>query len=363
MANLGSVSVNALWDGRAFNKGIEKSKKVLKGMKAGVQSLTKTLKRHKESIRNVVGGVGAGLGGLVALADGYSKSVLAQNRFSAALGLTSGKLQGYQIAASKLNIEQDTMNDALLELSRRSAEATTGSGSMFDALQMLNIEVETFSKMKLDKQFDLITRALSNVDNTARRNFLTDEIFGGASDTISGLLPQINELAKGFDSIRATAANDKALEFANKFDSISKRFATLGRNLLIDVAPAALEALQGAEVILKATGLISSKTAKEKAREASGKGNSNTLAGQLAGFRENTVEGLGNLFSGVFEDRDLKARNARLQANISGQSKFSQGVDRFFGIDRERLRVQKQQLEEAKKGNKRRPVVLAPAGA
>ena len=323
---VGQVRVLGLYDGKKYDKGVDKSRKKTKDFEAATMSASKMMKKYGASVAAIATGAGVAGGGLVALGNQYANATLQQNRFANALGVATPVLISYQRAASKLNIEQDVMNDALLELSRRSAEATTGTGSMADALKILGLDADRFVKLSLDKQFDLITRSLSKLDSEAQRNFLTDEIFGGASDTISGLLPQLNALAQGMDKVALAAENQRALEFAERFDSISKRFSEVGRNLVIDATPVALEAIGGAEAILEATGVLKSTRAKDAARAAAGQ---STTGGGIGGIvsraRQAAITGIAsfNQLVPIYAEAgnaETVRRNRRIQQGVRTQS-------------------------------------------
>jgi len=322
MTILGSLKVLGLWDGRDLDRGMKKS---LKGVKTLGQSLKELGQRAKKAavfMRNIAGGVGAGLGGLAAIAERTAQATLQQNRFADALGISTAHLIGYQRAAARLNVTQDVMNDALLELSRRSSEATEGTGSMFDALNILGIEVEAFSKLSLDKQFTKITQSISGLKSAAQRNFLTDEIFGGASDTISGLLPQLDELARGIDMVGVASQNEKALEFAKRWDSISKNLATIGREFTIGISGPALEAVQGLSVILEGLGII--RDPGKKGSEA--RADPDTALGSIGIARRNAINFLAEVFAGMDLEfrRGAVANQQRAAAITPRQRSFEQ---------------------------------------
>ena len=256
MTILGSVTVV----GKADMRDIEK------GFKAAAER-TKRFGKSLQKVAGVATAATAGLGTLFAGFQQFAQSERAQQRFAERLGLTTSMLRGYQKAARRLNIEQDVMNDALLELSKRSSEALTGTGSMYDALQILNIEVKEFSKLGLAEQFTAVADATRDLDES-QRNFLEDEIFGGAADEISGLVGEIDRLGTAFGNVNETAADQSTRDFIREWTDLAELLRDTGRGLVISVGPTAIEAIKGVRTILDAVGWTQEDTALTRARAA-----------------------------------------------------------------------------------------------
>ena len=239
MALLGELAVNLVARTKSFIKGMKQAEKTTK--KFGQE--VKLADRAMTALSTAFAGYGAVLS--VNFIKNTVASTAANVRFAESLGLTIAQLQGYQQAANRLNVSTEIMNDALRELSRRSAEATTGTGSMADALEMLQIDANQFVKLDLDTQFERITKALAGLDNIQMRNFLTDEIFGGASDEITGLTDDINQLQGELEQLGMTAVEGEGFK---RFDESIKRLESIinrvGKQFLIDITPSAVKALE-----------------------------------------------------------------------------------------------------------------------
>ena len=262
MALIGSLAVNILAKTNKFDKPVKKSRKELGGFSKAVKGATNELKMMAGGFASV-----AGLAGIAAFAKSTTEATAQNIRFARGLGLTAAELENYQKAAARVGIEQDTMNDALLELKRRSAEATTGTGSLYDALQILNLDAEKFVKMRLPDQFSLITKRLDGLSNTAQRAFLTDEIFGGASDTMTGLTGSIREAANELNKLGKGLSADgenKILGLDADIKELTASLSAISKQFLIDVTPAAIDAVKGLTVIMENAGIIKKTNAKQE---------------------------------------------------------------------------------------------------
>jgi len=342
MTILGNLRVLGTFDSRGIDKGTGKARKSFKGLRDDSKKLEERFKALKTSIRNISGGVAGGLTGLTYMADRFANAEQESQRLARGLGISRGSLLRYQHAADRLSVSQDAINDALLELNRRSAEAVTGTGSMAESLKVLNIDANRFVQLSLEQKFDLIAKTLSQVQNVSQRGFLTDEIFGGSSDELTGFIAQLNDTAKGLNAVSIAAEAKGLTDFATTWKEITTELKQAGRGLLVDVSPIALESIRGLQVIIDNLPGNTSKTAKERAREAAGQ------AGTIGGFslgnaRQSAVDFLGEVGAGFFNtqrDSDVAFQNARLARQL----------------DRQRLARYRQPQVNS------RPVQLQPAG-
>lgn len=246
MALLSELFVNALWRGKQFDAGAKKSSKQVKAF----EKVTNSAKSALSLFRTTLGAVGVGL-----TVDFFRSTVQAEAanaRFADTLGLSLQKLQAYQAGAKRFGVSQETMNDAFLELSRRSREAAEGTGSLKDTLEVLNIPVEKFLAMPLAERFELLTKRFSKMDESSR-NFFADESFGGAADAISGILPNISKVADEFERAGLGTSPEAAARFKKLDEQIAKlssKLTLVGKQFIVDISPPALQALGIIERIL-----------------------------------------------------------------------------------------------------------------
>lgn len=313
MALIGSLAVNILAKTNKFDKPLKKSGKEVFRFKNIVKGAGDQLKMMSASMLAVVG---AGPVGLAAFAKQTTEAAAQNIRFARGLGLTAAELGNYHRAAARVGVETDVMNDALLELKRRSAEATTGTGSLYDSLQVLNIDAEKFVKMRLPDQFTLITKRLDALSNSAQKAFLTDEIFGGASDTMTGLTASIRDAADEMNRLGQGLSADgesKILGLDADIKELTASLSAISKQFLIDITPAAIDAVKGLTVIMENAGLIKKKNAKQDAADEA--------ARLRRAHGEETVE-----------DRHRRINQAKVTDIVAGYINFftAKGADRSF---------------------------------
>lgn len=255
MAILGTVTVRGLFDSKGVEKGTKAASRSMKGFGDAVRRQINTLRQYRQAIGTVVGGAGIGLGGiglggLVAFTNRLAQNALQQQVFAQRLGLSSRELHGFHRAAAQLNIEQDVMNDALLELDKRTSEATTGTGSMFDALQMMNLEVEKFAKLSLSDRFSVVNRELQGM-NASMRNFLTDEIYGGAADEISGMTDKLDLFRQVHERTFNAKNHDQLVNTAKAYNKIGQELKEIAKDIGAKAAGPGLEAARGARAVVE----------------------------------------------------------------------------------------------------------------
>lgn len=243
MALLSELFVNALWRGKQFEAGAKKSSKQVKAF----EKVTNSAKSALSLFRTTLGAVGVGL-----TVDFFRSTVQAEAanaRFADTLGLSLSRLQAYQAGAKRFGVSQETINDAFLELSRRSREAAEGTGSLKDTLEVINIPVEKFLAMPLAERFELLTKRFSQMDESSR-NFFADESFGGAADAISGILPNISKVADEFERAGLGTSPEAAARFKKleeQFAKLSTQLTLVGKQFIIDISPAVTDALDKLE--------------------------------------------------------------------------------------------------------------------
>ena len=173
---------------------------------------------------------------------------------------------------------------------------------------------------------------------------------------------------KEFESL-GLAVNSEDAKRIEKFNDdlsrLSQRFTAVGRNLLIDATPTALKALQGAEIILEATGLVERRlTAREQAAKAAGRSEAGT---DRAFIEQNALRPfigiLGNLLGGnrgdiVDNSGEVLGRSFLFNSRRDLQNNASNAA-----IQARQLRALEKANEQRAKRARQRPVQLAPAGA
>lgn len=128
----------------------------------------------------------------------------------------TGKLaQGYGVTAqtvAELNhafglagLTQDDVSKSFKKLSQNTFEATEGNKKMRDAFGLLNIDVDKFSKIPVDKRLEVLADSLAGIDDPAKRAALRITLLGRSGSEMGPLLD------KGSKALRAARDEAKKL--------------------------------------------------------------------------------------------------------------------------------------------------------
>ena len=80
---------------------------------------------------------------------------------------------------------------------RLAEAAALTSGPAVDALNLLGLSLEDLEGLDAPGQFDLLRNSISEVEDPAQRLFLAEELLGGSSERLQGLLSlSSDELAR-----------------------------------------------------------------------------------------------------------------------------------------------------------------------
>lgn len=272
MTILGSVTVVGKADMRNMLKGFSKTTKSTKLMNKGFGVLQASL---------AAVGVAAGTAAIA------FREVLAEaqrsrdaQRFAERLGVATDTLQRYHRAAKLFGIDQETLNDGLLEFSKRSAEAAaTGTGSLNDALQILNLNVKSFAALNPVEQMKRYSEATKGL-SINMQNFLDDEAMGGAADTISGFTQEIIKAAENMEVFSTEANNKQNMLFMKQWTELSIALGKVKRDFIVDITPAAstaLSILHGFLPYLSAVSQVNSDLIRKLSTPATHSATSNSL--------------------------------------------------------------------------------------
>jgi len=254
MTILGQVSVQALWDGRKFDKGMEKSQKRSKRTQA-------TFKKLKAGFAAL--GAAAVAGGAAFLS--FVGKVTEANReltvVSRSIDVTAGNWLRWSEAAKQTGVSTDALADAFRELQRRTAEAALDkSGSAYDAFKKIRLNAKQLLDLNIEQRFEKVVKAIERVDDAAKRNFLFDEIFGGAMDELGGSVSDLIALSKELDKSKFNQQAATMGEVAGEWKKITADLRKHGQGLLITVGPDVVWVLKELRVRMEALGIAHRRT-------------------------------------------------------------------------------------------------------
>jgi hypothetical protein len=147
------------------------------------------------------------------------------------LGISAQSFQELSFAAKQFNVQQEALRDGLKELTMRADEfATTGAGPAAEAFERLGLTQEQINAQKGDTEelFNTMLRKMQQVDDTAARQRIADELFGG-----QGGEQLVEFMAQGEQSIEQLRerAQELGVVLDDKALKASQRFARAQKNL------------------------------------------------------------------------------------------------------------------------------------
>lgn len=187
---------------------------------------------------------------------------------AAQLGVTTKALQEYRYAASQAGIEQDEMDKALAQLTKRLGEAAEGAKAPKAALEKLGVSLRDANGHVIDAgdAIPLIAEGLQKIESPAERAAILVDLFGKAGQK---LIPLMEGGAAGVNGLRDAAHKlgivlsdeqiQKADETADKLSAMkqvleAKIASTVADNadLILDLANALMKLVDAAGKAAKA---------------------------------------------------------------------------------------------------------------
>ena len=175
-----------------------------------------------------VGLATAGIGAMAAAIGGSVAKITSLERelrpMIARSGLSAESLQVLTKAAERLGSEDglEGVTDSSQELQLRMSEAAAGSDSMAERFALLGLSAQDLISKSPEEAFLQTLTAIQGLNNEADRKFAADELLGGSSEKLAGI---INASSADFKALTAdiTANADivggKALANAKTFDA------------------------------------------------------------------------------------------------------------------------------------------------
>lgn len=245
MATIGSLAVNIVARTDKFVKGITKSR-------SSLSSFSKTTQKATGMVKGFVGAFAAGVGivgitrALTDAADRMDKLAKTSDK----LGIASERLAGLQHAAAQTGVSTETLNMALQRMVRRVAEAANGTGEAVKALQELNLDAKELNSLAPDKIFSRVADEMAKVENQGDKVRLAMKLFD--SEGVS-LVNTLNLSADGLEKMQKEAEKlgiafsrdelARVEQFNDAMDRLGKAFKGAAGKIVIDIAPAAVSAI------------------------------------------------------------------------------------------------------------------------
>ena len=249
MATRDLVSLLFTADDRQVQQALTRTDKGLDGLGGQAEKsggrVQKSFSGAGDSVKGLAGripGVGGALSGLVTPAGAATAAIgLVVGGIAAAVGkvsslekelrpmiqrsnLSAESLQVLSKAANRLGSEDglDGVTDSAQELQLRLAEASQdASGPAVAAFEKLGLSSADLIAASPEDSFLQVITALQGVSNASDKKFLADELLGGSSEKLSGIINTSSEEFQGLtDSIRENGdiVSNEGIASANEFN-------------------------------------------------------------------------------------------------------------------------------------------------
>ncbi|BCE02910.1 hypothetical protein [Marinicellulosiphila megalodicopiae] len=189
--------------------GKDDTKKSFNSFRGNIKKSSADMGKMVASIGALVGAAGFGL-----LIKSQYETLDVTAKLSDAIGIQSEKLAGLRHAANQAaGVSDDTLDDALKEMTIRLGEAESGTGGAITALEVLGLKFEDLKNLSPDEQFYKISDAIKSVEDPTLKAHAANQLFSGSGVKL------INVFNQGSDGLRKYQEEAEGLGIAlNRLD-------------------------------------------------------------------------------------------------------------------------------------------------
>ena len=191
------------------------------------------------------GGIIYSLGKAAEHIDGVAKS-------AAKLNIGTDRLVGLNHAAEQTGVSTESLDKGLEKLLRNTSDAAKGTGLAVEAFDRMGLSAERLNKLGVDEQMELIADGMENVKDQGDKVRLSMALFGREGGNLlntlklgSKGLQQYHDDAKRLGLVFSSEEAAKVEKFNDEMDRLKKATGSLGQKIIIDIAPAAAETING----------------------------------------------------------------------------------------------------------------------
>ena len=226
-----------------FKKSADGSKSAVGGLSTSFGGLTRLL----PSVTSLIAGIG-----FVSMVRSTVEAAESLDKMTAKLGISAEALSELRYVAELSSVPVATLEMGLQRMTRRLGEvAALGRGEAKVALDALGLSAEALVELPLDRQFEEIAEALSQVENEAKRTALAAKIFD--SEGIR-LVQTMRDGAAGIRELRAegrefgvTVSQEMATaaaDFTDEMGRVGARTQGVANVIVAELLPSLTELLR-----------------------------------------------------------------------------------------------------------------------
>lgn len=219
---------------------IDRTQRAFATVKRSLSAVTKALFSFKSGIVAAVG-----VGGLGLLVKRSLSGIDRISKLSRTLGIATNDLRKLELAAGLSGVELETLARGVRTLNAGMFDfVQKGTGTAVDAFEALGISAQDLNGVMGDqfKVLELISDRLLNVENSAKRSAIAQDLFGGRASELLLVLEEGSEgiarISKEAELFGLTLSTVSGRNVENANDAIARlKFAFKG---LVDTTTAAL---------------------------------------------------------------------------------------------------------------------------
>lgn len=330
MAVAGTLAVNVIAQTQQFQKGIQKARMGLKGFVGEVGKSRKMMLGWGSTLLGI-----GGAASLAAFARQQIDTAVALGETAEKLGIATDQLELFQFAGEQAGVSVQTIELGLQRMIKRIGQAARGTGEAAKTFMRLGINAKELVELDPAEQFERISSAINDLPNRPQQIDAYASIFDSEAVNLIKIGSQgINSFVDAFEragGATATAGVRNAREFAQAANEFKRAIGATGRDFVLGITPAALDAVRGLQVIMdNISGRRDPRTAFEKTVQAK-RGIQPGSDFDLEKIRQRAVTGLGEGMAALFASDPRGASvGARDQSLASAASTGT--VDTFWQI-------------------------------
>lgn len=176
---------------------LDQTKKAFSSVKAGLGSVASKV----FNLQNALIGL-AGVAGFGYMVKSSLNATDALAKTASKIGTTTDALSKLHHASQLSGVSTDTMNMALQRFTRRTSEASKGTGEAVGALRELGISADDIQRLPLDQRMIVLADAFGNVKSESDKLRLAFKLFDSEG---AGLINMLNNGADGLSAMFSEA--------------------------------------------------------------------------------------------------------------------------------------------------------------
>lgn len=256
MSVIGTLAVNVTARTSQFSRGMKDAREDTKLFRDSVERAANTVNMFS---RLVVGSAIVNAGrSFAGMFLKTAESIDHVAKTAAKLDVPTEKLVGLSHAANLTGVASNKLEMSLQRMTRRVAEAATGSGEAVGALKELRLNASDLIKLSPDEMFYRVADAMQGVEGRSNKVRLAFKLFDSEGVDLVNTLDLgskgLAELQREAENLGKTFTNEEAAkleQFNDELARLKDLAGGIGQRLVIDIAPAASEAVEGLRLVME----------------------------------------------------------------------------------------------------------------